>query len=155
MLLVYLPHAMKMILKLVVGMIAGTLLGLYAPDGIVRLLLTFQVIVGQLIKFTIPLIILFYITDGIASLPRNSGRLLGRTVAMAYGSTIIAGTLAYLVAAVALPILSPEVAGVGHESLELTPFFDLAIPPLFGVISALGRGLYFRHRHQLESERNP
>jgi len=134
---------MKMILKLVVGMLAGALIGLYAPDGIVQLLLTVQVVIGQLIKFTIPLIILFYITNGIASLPRNSGRLLGRTVGFAYGSTITAGTLAFLVAVVVLPLLAPEVAGVGEESSSLAPFFELSIPPLFGVISALVAAFVF------------
>jgi Na+/H+-dicarboxylate symporter len=124
-------------------MIAGTVIGFYAPDALVRLMLTFQVIIGQLIKFTIPLIILFYITNGIASLPRNSGRLLGRTVGFAYGSTIIAGTLAYLVGVVALPMLAPEVGEAGHEGLHLTPFVDLAMPPLFGVISALVAAFVF------------
>ncbi|HRI82775.1 MAG TPA: cation:dicarboxylase symporter family transporter, partial [Opitutaceae bacterium] len=93
---------MNLILKLLAGMAAGILLGFFAPVWSVRGLLTVTEIVGQLIKFTIPLIILFYITSGIASLPRNSGRLLGRTVGFAYGSTLAAGILAFLVAAVLL-----------------------------------------------------
>jgi len=134
---------MKMILKLVAGMVAGTLAGLYGPELLVRVLLTVQVVVGQLIKFTIPLIILFYITNGIASLPRNSGRLLGRTVGFAYGSTITAGTLAFLVGVVVLPLLAPQVAGVGQEGHELAPLFELVIAPLFGVISALVAAFVF------------
>lgn len=128
---------MKMILKLIVGMLAGILLGLYSPDWSVRTLLTIHEIIGQLIKFTIPLIILFYITNGIASLPQNSGRLLGRTVGFAYGSTIIAGTLAYLVAVVVLPLLAPQAAEAAHESGALSSFFSFEMPPLFSVISAL------------------
>jgi Na+/H+-dicarboxylate symporter len=134
---------MKMILKLIVGMIAGIVLGLYSPDWTVRTLLTISEVIGQLIKFTIPLIILFYITNGIASLPRNSGRLLGRTVGFAYGSTIIAGTLAYFVGIVVLPILSPEVKEVAHESVKLGSFFSIQITPLFGVISALVAAFIF------------
>lgn len=134
---------MKMILKLVVGMIAGILLGLYSPEWTVRTLLTIHEVIGQLIKFTIPLIILFYITNGIASLPQNSGRLLGRTVAFAYGSTIIAGTLAYLIAVVALPMLAPEVKAVAHDSVAPTSYLDIAITPLFGVISALVAAFVF------------
>jgi Na+/H+-dicarboxylate symporter len=133
---------MKIILKLLAGMALGILLGLLAPAGIIRFLLTITEIVGQLIKFTIPLIILFYITSGIASLPRGSGKLLGRTVGLAYGSTLTAGILAFLVAAALLPVFSPA-AGATGSGAALTPFFNLSIPPLFGVISALVAAFVF------------
>ncbi len=134
---------MKMILKLIVGMIAGIVLGLYSPEWTVRTLLTIHDVIGQLIKFTIPMIILFYITNGIASLPQKSGRLLGRTVGFAYSSTIIAGTLAYLVAVVVLPMLAPEVHEVAHDTVAPTAYLDIAITPLFGVISALVAAFVF------------
>ncbi len=134
---------MKIILKLIAGMIVGILIGLYSPDWSIRSLLTISGAIGQLIKFTIPLIILFYITNGIASLPSNSGKLLGRTVMFAYGSTIIAGTLAFLVASVALPMLAPVASEVGKESATHASFISLEIPPLFGVISALVAAFIF------------
>jgi len=134
---------MKIILKLVVGMAAGILLGFYAPDWAIRTLLTAYEMIGQLIKFTIPLIILFYITSGIACLPRDSGKLLGRTVAFAYGSTLLAGVLAFLIASIALPILAPTAAAAGHEAAAPAVFFKLEIPPLFGVISALVAAFVF------------
>lgn len=133
---------MNLILKLLAGMVAGILLGLFAPAWPVRTLLTVTEIVGQLIKFTIPLIILFYITSGIASLPRDSGKLLGRTVGFAYGSTLVAGILAFLAAAVLLPLFSPA-AGATGQGAALTPWFTLAVPPLFGVISALVAAFVF------------
>ncbi|MEY3773947.1 MAG: hypothetical protein RLZZ129_727 [Verrucomicrobiota bacterium] len=133
---------MNLILKLLAGMAAGILLGFFAPVWSVRGLLTVTEIVGQLIKFTIPLIILFYITSGIASLPRNSGRLLGRTVGFAYGSTLAAGILAFLVAAVLLPMFSPA-AGATGQGAAPAPWFTLAVPPLFGVISALVAAFVF------------
>jgi len=134
---------MKIILKLLAGMIAGILIGLYSPDWTIRTLLTVYEAIGQLIKFTIPLIILFYITNGIASLPSNSGKLLGRTVGFAYGSTLIAGVLAFLVASVALPWLAPVAGEAGHENIAHAAFFKLEIPPLFGVISALVAAFVF------------
>ncbi len=133
---------MNLILKLLAGMVAGILLGLFAPAWPVRTLLTVTEVVGQLIKFTIPLIILFYITSGIASLPRDSGKLLGRTVGFAYGSTLVAGILAFLAAAVLLPVFSPA-AGATGQGAALTPWFTLAVPPLFGVISALVAAFVF------------
>lgn len=134
---------MKIILKLVAGMLAGLLIGFYAPDWGVRTLLTVHELIGQLIKFTIPLIILFYITEGIASLPRDSGKLLGRTIGFAYGSTITAGVLAFLIASVALPLLAPAAGEAGRESATLTAFFKLEIPPLLGVITALVAAFVF------------
>ncbi|MCC6415878.1 MAG: dicarboxylate/amino acid:cation symporter [Opitutaceae bacterium] len=134
---------MKIILKLLAGMIAGILIGFYAPDAVIRLLLTAYGTVGQLIKFTIPLIILFYIANGIASLPSGSGKLLGRTVAFSYGSTLIAGVLAYLVARAALPVISPQFAEAGREAEVLNAYFSLEVPPLFDVMSALVAAFVF------------
>jgi Na+/H+-dicarboxylate symporter len=134
---------MKIILKLLAGMAAGLLLGFFAPAWAVRTLLTVHALVGELIKFTIPLIILFYIASGIASLPRGSGKLLGRTIAFSYASTLLAGVLAFLVASAALPVIAPAAAEAGRETHALKPFFDLAVPPLFGVISALAAAFVF------------
>ena len=89
---------MKHFLNLIAGILAGLLLGLYAPEWVARVLFTAKTVIGQLITFTIPLIILFFIMSGIASLPKNSGKLLGKTVALSYCSTILAGLFAFTVA---------------------------------------------------------
>lgn len=134
---------MKLILKLISGILVGILLGFFAPDSIIRTLLTIKQLGGQLIGFTIPLIILFYITSGIASLPKNSGSLLGKTVALSYGSTIIAGSLAFLVASVVIAGLPESTVTVASSSDKLTSFLTLEIPPLFGVMTALATAFLF------------
>ncbi|WP_064605877.1 dicarboxylate/amino acid:cation symporter [Photobacterium sp. J15] len=134
---------MKLILKLVAGILAGILLGFFAPDAIIRLLLTVKLLGGQLIGFTIPLIILFYITSGIASLPKNSGSLLGKTVALSYGSTIVAGSLAFLVASFVIAGLPEPAAASADAAEKLTSFIKLEIPPLFGVMTALATAFLF------------
>ncbi|SES85132.1 dicarboxylate/amino acid:cation symporter [Thalassotalea agarivorans] len=135
---------MNLILKLIIGIVAGILIGEFAPDFLVRLMLTIQTLVGQLIKFTIPLIILFYIASGIATLPQGSGKLLGKTVGVAYGSTIIAGTLAFLIAAVVLPMMVSGTAGeIVNDAGALKGFIDLKIPPLFDVMTALALAFVF------------
>ncbi|MGL5799662.1 MAG: cation:dicarboxylate symporter family transporter, partial [Plesiomonas sp.] len=88
---------MKLIAKLIAGILAGVVFGFFAPEWFLRTLLTVKVLIGEMINFTIPLIILFFITSGIASLPQNSGKLLGKTVGLAYASTIVAGTVAFLI----------------------------------------------------------
>jgi len=134
---------MKLILKLIAGILVGILLGFFAPDAIIRVLLTVKLLGGQLIGFTIPLIILFYITSGIASLPKNSGSLLGKTVALSYGSTIIAGSLAFLVASMVIAGLPEPAAATTDASEKLTSFISLEIPPLFGVMTALATAFLF------------
>ncbi|SHI18711.1 dicarboxylate/amino acid:cation symporter [Ferrimonas marina] len=134
---------MKLILRLLAGILAGLLIGLYAPDALVRLMLTVKMALGQLIGFVIPLIILFFIASGIANLQANGGKLLGRTVSIAYGSTLTAGILAYLVASSLVPMLVEsrplqEVAGS-----SLTPFVVIEVPALFGVMSALAAAFIF------------
>ena len=129
---------MQLILRLLAGIIGGLLIGMYGPDFLIQIFLTAQSVLGQLITFVIPLIILFFISSGIANLPQgDSGKLLGRTVAVAYISTITAGVIAFFVAAQFIPSLVGNAELVESGSHGLMPYIDLAIPPLFGVMSAL------------------
>jgi len=135
---------MKLIAKLVAGIIAGIVIGLFAPEWISRLLVTFKSLFGQLLFFTVPLLILFYITSGIAGLPRGSGALLGRTLATAYASTLLAGLLAFFIATLIVPLLSAPDRAAGEVSHgALSPFFEMEIPPLLGVMSALASAFVF------------
>jgi len=135
---------MNLVLKLIAGIVSGILIGLFAPDFIVQLTFTIQTFVGQLIKFTIPLIILFYIASGIASLPQGSGALLGKTVGLAYGSTIVAGIIAFLVASTVLPdLISGNALEAATEGEKLKGFLDISIPPLFDVMTALALAFIF------------
>lgn len=135
---------MNLVLKLVTGIVAGILIGLYAPEFMVQLVYTIQSFIGQLIKFTIPLIILFYIASGIASLPQGSGALLGKTVGLAYGSTIIAGILAFIVASNVLPgLISGNAIEAVGEGEKLKSFLEISIPPLFDVMTALALAFIF------------
>lgn len=135
---------MNLVLKLIAGIVSGILIGLFAPDFLVQLTFTVQSFVGQLIKFTIPLIILFYIASGIASLPQGSGALLGKTVGLAYGSTIVAGALAFIVASTVLPgLISGNALEAAAEGEKLKGFLDISIPPLFDVMTALALAFIF------------
>ncbi|MFM4651185.1 dicarboxylate/amino acid:cation symporter [Aeromonas bivalvium] len=134
---------MKLVLKLLAGILAGLLLGLYAPEWVARLLFTAKTVIGQLIGFTIPLIILFFITSGIASLPKNSGKLLGKTVALAYGSTILAGNFAFTLARQLIPTLTEAASASADPASKLVSYIGMEIPPLFGVMSALAAAFIF------------
>tara|TARA_B110000211_G_scaffold175209_1_gene198002 strand:- start:310 stop:1461 length:1152 start_codon:yes stop_codon:yes gene_type:complete len=134
---------MNLILKLIAGIVAGILIGLYVPLTGVELLFTVKELIGQLISFTIPLIILFFIASGIAGLPKGSGHLLGKTVGFAYSSTIIAGTLAFLLVSAVIPLLSGGITFEAEVATEIGSFIDLEIPPLMGVMTALVTAFVF------------
>ncbi len=138
---------MKLVVRLIAGILAGLLIGLYAPEFISRLFITFKAIFGQFISFTIPLIILFFITSGIAGLKQGAGKALGVTVGVAYLSTIAAGTLAFFIARVAVPELTGgAVALAADEGAGLAPFAfatSLEIPPLMGIMTALVTAFMF------------
>uniref|UniRef100_UPI0040475DB1 dicarboxylate/amino acid:cation symporter n=1 Tax=Rheinheimera sp. TaxID=1869214 RepID=UPI0040475DB1 len=135
---------MALIIKLIAGIVLGMLCGLYAPHSLTQLLLTFKALFGQLLFFIIPLLILFFITSGIAALPRNSGKLLGRTLGIAYLSTIVAGVLAFVIASIVVPMLTTaSAATAAANGVNLTPFVEMNIPPVFNVMTALALAFVF------------
>ncbi|KAF7777935.1 hypothetical protein PMAN_a2708 [Pseudoalteromonas marina] len=130
-------------MKLIAGIVAGILVGFYVPLTGVELLFTVKELIGQIISFTIPLIILFFIASGIAGLPKGSGHLLGKTVGFAYSSTIIAGTLAFLLVSAVIPFLSGGITFEAEVATEIGSFIDIEIPPLMGVMTALATAFIF------------
>ncbi|MDZ7616956.1 MAG: cation:dicarboxylase symporter family transporter [Patescibacteria group bacterium] len=127
---------MKLILRLLAGILVGALIGTYAPEAVTRGLITLKLLLGGLIGYLIPLIILFFIGSGISSLGKSSGRLLAAAVGLSYTSTIVAGLLAFTVGTVAIPMLTAP-AEMTPDETKLAPFFRLEIAPLMGVITAL------------------
>lgn len=129
---------MKLILKLMAGIVAGILLGLLAPEWLTRVLITVKALFGELLFFTIPLLILFFISSGIAALPGKSTQLLWRSIALAYTSTILAGALAFTVAAILVPALTPAASVLdAGQAQVLLPYVSVTVPPVFNVMTAL------------------
>jgi Na+/H+-dicarboxylate symporter len=128
---------MNLIVKLLCGILIGILMGMFAPDVLIQSLVTVKYIVSQLIKFTIPLLILFYVTSGIASLPKNSGKLLSKTVGLAYMSTLCAGIFAFVVSSNLFPILLEGAGQLPEAKTALAPFLAIQIPPMMNIMTAL------------------
>jgi len=134
---------MKLILKLLIGIIGGIIIGLIAPEFLTRVIVTFKEFFGQFLGFTIPFIIIFFIVSGIASFGKHSGKMLGITAALAYISTILAGTLAFIAALIVIPMLVGNGGGSAEEAAGFEPFFVLEIEPLTGVMTALVAAFVF------------
>lgn len=125
--------------RLIIAIILGILIGAYMPQNVVRFVVTLSSIFGNFLGFVIPLIILGFVAPGIGDLGQGSGKILGLTVLVAYSSTILAGTLAYVVDSA----LFPSFVQVMTQSAEnpehalLAPLFAIDMPPLMGVMTAL------------------
>ncbi len=133
--------------KLLIAIILGIAMGFAAQymgsagECIIRLGATYNSIFGNFINFCIPLIILGFVVPGIAELGSGAGKTLAVTVLVAYLSTIVAGSLAYAVDMGLFPHLVE--AGMFTTSAEnaeetvVSSFFNIEMPPIMGVMSAL------------------
>ena len=129
-----------LISKILISIFIGVLCGLYMPEAFNRLLVTLSDLFAKYIGFIIPLMILAFVTSGIADLPAGAGKLLAVTVGLAYCSTLVAGSSAYAVAVKLFPSFisaadSAKIAAAADKSLA--PYIKIVLPAVFDTISAL------------------
>ena len=124
--------------RIVIAIVLGVLLGNMFNEPLVRCFLTFNGIFSQFLGFMIPLIILGLVTPAIADIGHGAGKLLLVTVGLAFADTILAGLLGYGTGELFFPSM---VANTGQVSVgkveDLKPFFELKIPAMLDVMSAL------------------
>lgn len=128
----------RLILGLVLGILIGYVSMVAGAEWPVRLLATFNGIFGNFLNYIIPFIIIGFVAPGIADLGKGAGKLLGITTGLAYVSTIIAGTISFFVGSALLPgIVSGGGTASNPEHALLAAFFEIEIPPMMGVMTAL------------------
>lgn len=127
--------------RLIIGILLGILLGQpFIPEVISRLVVTASSLFSMFLKFVIPLMILAYVTMGIADLSQGAGKLLLVTAGLAYASTLIAGSASYLVSSTLFPsFMSPDALEQIAETAgnSLTPFLSISVTPLLDTLSAV------------------
>ena len=126
--------------KLIIAIVIGILIGQFAPTWLSRVVVTLSGFFSTFLSFIIPLMILAYVTMGIANLKNGAGKLLVITVAIAYVSTLLAGSASYTVALNLFPSFMSEgaleqIAATAGNSLE--SYFSLSIPPILDTLSAV------------------
>ncbi|WP_315114686.1 dicarboxylate/amino acid:cation symporter [uncultured Clostridium sp.] len=125
--------------KIIIGIALGVIFGKFFPEAIIRIFVTLSSIFGSFLGFIIPLLILGFVTSGIAELGTDAGKLLGITVGISYGFTLISGLFAYLLGKTLLPkiITASTTAAIGEAGKDLAPFFKMEMPPIMSVTTAL------------------
>lgn len=128
-----------LIWKILIAGVLGSLLGRVLPVPVIRIFVTFNYIFSQYIGFMVPLIIVGLVTPAICRVGADAGKMLLFTIVLAYFSSVLAGIFSYGVSITAFPYLLGSVhMDVGSvESDAVIPFFNLDIPAVLGVTSAL------------------
>lgn len=126
---------------LVFAIVIGTLAGKFLPESAVRFVYTLSEIYASFLGFFIPLMIIAFVSNGIADLEiGKAGKLLFVTCAIAYCSSLVAGIAAFFSAESLYPIILGSndslLSGVENGS-SLKPFFSVSMPPFFDVLSAV------------------
>lgn len=131
------PLALKLVIAIILGIIVGQF-G-FLPEIFFQVLKTLSGLFSEFLSFIIPLMIVGLIIPGIAELAEGAGKLLGITVAISYGSTIVAGILAYTVASNLFPMfITSDLANTIQESGEgATALFSIGLEPMFSVTAAI------------------
>ena len=122
--------------RLILGIFIGILCGLVFPEGAMKVIVTLQYIMGQLITFCVPLIIIGFIAPSITKLGANASRLLGVAVIIAYVSSICAAFMSMGAGYALIPHLSIDTSVEGLRELPGV-VFELNIPQIMPVMSAL------------------
>ncbi|MBD3109685.1 dicarboxylate/amino acid:cation symporter [Bacillus sp. AGMB 02131] len=145
--------------RIILAIALGNIIGLIAPDAIIRIFATFNMLFGNFLQFMIPLIIIGFIAPGIGMMGKGAGKMLAVTTVLAYTSTIGAGLLAFSSAKVLYPSLLTSQAQASFfnpEEALLPPFFQMDMPPVMEVMTALllaftiGLGLTVIKGHYLQ-----
>ena len=76
--------------RLLVALAIGILLGQVFGEVAMKVVVSLQFILGQLIMFCVPLIVIGFIAPSITRMGNNASRMLGVAVVLAYVSSICA-----------------------------------------------------------------
>ena len=122
--------------RLLLGIVVGMLLGFVFNESIMSVVVTIRYILGQLINFCVPLIIIGFIAPSITKLGSGAARMLSFAVMIAYLSSVLAAAMSVVSGYVLIPMMSIQAATEGLKTLPDVAF-QLDIPAVMPVMSAL------------------
>ncbi len=131
----------NLLLKIVIAIGMGIILGQFLPLPITRIFVTFNSIFSNFLSFIIPLIILGLVTPAIADVGKGAGKLLLITAGIAYFSTLFSGFMTFFSCDYIFPQIldaSNKLSSVANpEEHLIKPFFSINMPPAMSVMTAL------------------
>lgn len=122
--------------RLLIGVVLGMVIGLVANETVMNVVVTVKYILGQVITFCVPLIIIGFIAPSITKMGNNASKMLGVALSIAYISSIGAALMAMGAGYGLIPHLSIQSEVEGLKELPGV-VFQLDIPQIMPVMSAL------------------
>ena len=132
----------KLIIGLLIGMVVGLLCSTFEAQlpavtgAVMTVLVTAKYIMGQLITFCVPLIIIGFIAPSITKLGSSASRMLTVALILAYVSSILAAFMSMGAGYGLIPFLPIASEVDGLKELPAVAF-ELNIPQIMPVMSAL------------------
>ena len=127
--------------RLLLAIAIGIVLGLITPGegfglSVMQVIVTLKYIMGQLINFCVPLIIIGFIAPSITKLGNSATKMLGVAIVLAYTSSVLAAFMSMGAGFGLIPHLNIASAVEGlREAPQVA--FQLDIPQIMPVMSAL------------------
>ena len=126
--------------RLIAALAVGILLGRLFGESVMKVVVSVQYILGQMITFCVPLIVIGFIAPSITRMGNNASRMLLVAVAIAYLSSICAAFMSTAAGYALIPHLSIVTDVEGLRELPGV-IFQLNIPQIMPVMSALAFSL--------------
>lgn len=125
--------------RVLTAIFLGVIAGLFVPDWVTRIFLTFNGIFSQLLGFMIPLIIIGLVTAAIGDLGHGAGKMLIATVLISYLDTVIVALGGFGVGSAFFPGIISQAGSPADlaETASISPYFTISIPAMFDVMTAL------------------
>ena len=127
--------------RLLLGVVIGILVGQFAGEGLMNIVVTLKYIMNQIISFCVPLIVIGFIAPSITKLGNNASKMLGVAVVIAYVSSVGAALFSMAAGYLLIPhlFIVSEVDGLKELPGVV---FQLDIPQIMPVMSALVFSLF-------------
>ena len=122
--------------RLIVALLIGIGLGQLFGEGAMKVVVSLQFVMGQLIMFCVPLIIIGFIAPSITKLGGGATRMLTVAVILAYASSILAAFMSMGAGYALIPHMNIVTDPEGLRELPAVAF-QLDIPQIMPVMSAL------------------
>ncbi len=124
------------IFRLIVGILLGLFLGNKLNADAIQIVLSLKHILGQVIYFLIPLIVVGFVAASITKLSTDSSKVFAFALGLAYFASVAAELFSMMLGYQILPQLHIA-SQIENLKAIPAPIFKLDIPPVFSVMTAL------------------
>ena len=128
--------AQSLPVRLLAGVIIGIAVGLISNESFMNIIVTVKHLLGQVITFCVPLIVIGFIAPYITRLGKSASRMLSVALVLAYTSSVGAALFSMVAGYGLIPHLSIVSTVDGLKELPEV-IFALEIPQIMSVMSAL------------------